>query len=629
MNSLPHPETIRKWYQNLNGHPGITKEAINTLKVKNDKANSEGKNLYFNLVIDEMSIKRLIEWDGKKYTGFVDLGTGTDSDELPEAQYALVFLVTCINDHYKIPVAYYFIHSLTGAERANLLKQCLIVLHEANVRIVSVTVDGAASNIAMLNNMGANLTIKDLIPYFIHPISKEKIFVLLDACHMLKLIRNAFASNGILWDNNGQIICWKYLESLVYLQEKEGLHASTKIRRRHLNWQKEKMKVSIAAQVFSTSVANALIFCEQDLHLPEFIGCGATANFCLQINNIFDLLNSRNRFSKNQSARCITPENYNEVCEQIENYCNYLQELKDTNGLILQSNRKTGFFGLILCMKSVSEICKLLFSDNNFKYLMTYKLSQDHLETFFSAVRSRGGFNNNPTAKQFITSYKRLLVHADVDISKYANNIVIDETIVLNVSAATLSTNEGIDNLTQDDIDIYDSINGSDHDYLFHNVWLCSEYVEDVVTYIAGFIAKSVTKIIKCEICASYLIQEKVLSHLQKRKCRGGLISASEDVVTTCLIAEKVFRTHCNLLNARNIIPKLLIKTIAIIPSNVFKNDTHLYDQSPLADHRRQLLKIILTKYFNLRLHHEGSSRKNAIIRIRSLYTKLILHKNQ
>jgi len=123
MNSLPHPETIRKWYQNLNGHPGIAKEAINTLKVKIDKANSEDKKLYFNLVIDEMSIKRQIEWDGKKYTGFVDLGTGTDSDELPEAQYALVFLVTCINDHYKIPVAYYFIHSLTGAERANLLKQ--------------------------------------------------------------------------------------------------------------------------------------------------------------------------------------------------------------------------------------------------------------------------------------------------------------------------------------------------------------------------------------------------------------------------------------------------------------------------------------------------------------------------
>ena len=150
MNSLPHPETIRRWYQNLNGLPGITKAAINTLKLMIEKASSENKNLYFNLVIDEMSIKRQIEWDGNKVTGFVDLGTGTDNDELPEAQYALVFMVTCINSRYKIPIAYYFIHSLTGAERANLLKQCLLVLHEANVHIVSVTVDGAASNIAIV-----------------------------------------------------------------------------------------------------------------------------------------------------------------------------------------------------------------------------------------------------------------------------------------------------------------------------------------------------------------------------------------------------------------------------------------------------------------------------------------------
>jgi len=59
------------------------------------------------------------------------------------------------------------------------------------------------------------------------------------------------------------------------------------------------MKVSIAAQVLST---NVLIFCEQDLQLCKFANAGATAKFCLQINNIFDLLNSRNRFCKNQFA---------------------------------------------------------------------------------------------------------------------------------------------------------------------------------------------------------------------------------------------------------------------------------------------------------------------------------------
>lgn len=53
-----------------------------------------------------MCIKRKLDWDGKKYIEFVDLGTNIDTDELPQAQYALVFLVTYINARYKIPIAY-------------------------------------------------------------------------------------------------------------------------------------------------------------------------------------------------------------------------------------------------------------------------------------------------------------------------------------------------------------------------------------------------------------------------------------------------------------------------------------------------------------------------------------------
>lgn len=61
MNSLPHPETIRKWYQKCDGTPGITKESIDTLKLKICEANSKGKILYFNLSIDEMCIKRKLD----------------------------------------------------------------------------------------------------------------------------------------------------------------------------------------------------------------------------------------------------------------------------------------------------------------------------------------------------------------------------------------------------------------------------------------------------------------------------------------------------------------------------------------------------------------------------------------
>lgn len=129
-------------------------------------------------------------------------------------------------------------------------------------------------------------------------------------------------------------------------------------------------------------------------------------------------------------------------------------------------------------------------------------------------------------------------------------------------------------------------ITKNDHDYLFHNIWLCSDYIENVNGYIAGFIVKKIIKLIKCEICISVLTCNESLSYLQKRKCYGGLTSASEDVIITCLLAEKVFRTYPNIFNVKNVILKLLVKAMSEILSNIFNNNTHLFDQNPLSDHR-------------------------------------------
>jgi len=55
------------------------------------------------------------------------------------------------------------------------------------------------------------------------------------------------------------------------------------------------------------------------------------------------------------------------------------------------------------------------------KFLLSYKFSQDHLEMLFSAIRSKGAFNNNPTVSQFEAAYKSLLVHAQIKTSHNAN----------------------------------------------------------------------------------------------------------------------------------------------------------------------------------------------------------------
>ena len=54
------------------------------------------------------------------------------------------------------------------------------------------------------------------------------------------------------------------------------------------------MKVKIAKQTLSESVACALEFCANDLNLDDFAGVKSTVYFLCQINNMFDISNSRN-----------------------------------------------------------------------------------------------------------------------------------------------------------------------------------------------------------------------------------------------------------------------------------------------------------------------------------------------
>ena len=89
----------------------------------------------------------------------------------------------------------------------------------------------------------------------------KKIYVLLDVCHMLKLVRNTLGSYRILIDKDDNKVCWKYIIELQKLQDKEGLRLGNKLKLAHIQWQQQKMKVNLAAQSLSSSVADAIEYC--------------------------------------------------------------------------------------------------------------------------------------------------------------------------------------------------------------------------------------------------------------------------------------------------------------------------------------------------------------------------------
>lgn len=341
--------------------PGISDEALKTVIYKVQNAREKNKNLIFNITFDEMCIKKKIDWDGKQLHGFIDMGVKVekiaDNDSLPFATQVLLFMF------FKIPIAFYLIKSLNGIEKANLLNNILRVLYEKEINVISVTFDGAASNIAMSEILGAKLkqiNVESIVPYFYHPINKDKrIYIFYDPCHVLKFVRNAISKENIV-NKDGNIISWYYLKELVELQDVQKLHVANKIRRRHVNFYNEKMKVNLAAQTLSNSVADALNFVEYDLKISRFLGASATATFCKNFNDMFDILNSRNLFNKVENKRAITKDTLN-IKDKATYFIDYIVSLKIRNIPVLQSSVKLSFIGFIINLQNVIALAEELF----------------------------------------------------------------------------------------------------------------------------------------------------------------------------------------------------------------------------------------------------------------------------
>lgn len=182
-------------------------------------------------------------------------------------------------------------NGLNGKQKCSLVSQCIQLIHETGAFVVSLTFDGAPSNVSMANILGCQTEFEILKPFF--SFNEKNIYIFYDYCHMLKLVRNTFGERKNFIDDKGELIKWDFIKKLENLQNSEGLHLGNKIRKAHIHFFKQKMKVKLAVQLLSNSVADALSYCEEELGLEEFKGCQPTCKFIRIFNNVFDILNSR------------------------------------------------------------------------------------------------------------------------------------------------------------------------------------------------------------------------------------------------------------------------------------------------------------------------------------------------
>lgn len=90
--------------------------------------------------------------------GYVDYGNDIHIEEKDSlANESLVFMLVAFNGKWKWPIGYFLKKSLSAAILAELILTALSLTSESDLKVRSITCDGARVNVSALNKLGCNI----------------------------------------------------------------------------------------------------------------------------------------------------------------------------------------------------------------------------------------------------------------------------------------------------------------------------------------------------------------------------------------------------------------------------------------------------------------------------------------
>ncbi|KAE8744258.1 hypothetical protein FOCC_FOCC009074, partial [Frankliniella occidentalis] len=597
-NAIPCERSLNRWYSASDGDAGFTESSFDFIhRISREK----NRTLPVTLMVDDMAIRKKVVVSGSTITGFPDFGPEFEhlaamlskqknekesTDGRPRlAKEVCVFMVVCLDLKLKLPVGYFLHDKLCGAQLVELAKECMKKLFAVGALVKAIVSDGNAANKKMAKLFGCNVKpvkrvsntatrgkgkqkkkdkgMTSLVQsekfqtFFYHPSDlTTKVYYIMDVCHMLKLVRNALAARKKLKDADGNIVSWHYITKLHNLQVQNGLRLTNRLSEKHIKWYANKQKVSIAAQTLSGSVASSLKFCSM-IKEPGFQNVSATAKFLSVFNSLFDILNSYtlSSYGLKLPMSLVNENMWSSAFEECSKYILSLQ-IREKGGnkfhSVFEDDRSTCFEGFLVAISSVRGLFDDLVRSGQMKFLLTYRLSQDHLETFFCKVRQRHGCDNNPSAMQFKGSYKRLLLGAEVQGSKAANVIQQEVIPLLNAQEMrkAVKTKKMIKKEKEQEHrkrHVESLVTLADHfsNCSVPNLASLDKITSATVCYIAGFVVKRISELSRCSLCKGALESElgmensgDFLNYIAFKSVNNGLTVPNAEVVNICAMTE-------------------------------------------------------------------------------------------
>ena len=188
------------------------------------------------------------------------------------------------------------------------------------------------------------------------------------------------------------------------------------------------MKVCFAAQVLSSTVANALEMLYGD-------ATSETVTFIRHMNKFFDCLNTRSFDEaarlRNADVKPLTTADDPRLDYLLQKFLGYFEEWKQSvanrPGNFTKGDRSAmqlsyqTLEGIEMTVRSVVECVRYCLSEG-MSFVLTNRFNQDPIEQHFGMQRFGGGCNKNPTLDKFNNTMVRLRTAGSQAIAPFSGN---------------------------------------------------------------------------------------------------------------------------------------------------------------------------------------------------------------
>ena len=451
---LPHPNTLKSYINFTDQCPGINSDIFYLLVQEFGLDDAKESKANVAIVWDEIKIKSglAVTKGTGKVVGFCSTGDLNEelqnlefgSEKKPQlATHVIVLMVRSLMGRHSIPVTWYPCEGFTSTQLWEPVWKVTHILEDLDFKVRAWICDGATPNrlFFRLHSIPNLMPVEESYCYCTaNPYDDSRlIFFICDVPHLLKTVRNNLEnSHGNLNSKNlmknGKWIKWPHIVSTVKEDMSRSLQKLPKLKEEHINLSPQlRMRVRLAAQVLSKSMANALAM-RNDPELEE------TANFCEIIDKWFDCLNGRYSGQEIQTKK---PElaAYKLANDWRLNWLEgtflaWLSEWEaqvmaipnltrtERNHLLLSYQTMEG---LRITTKSFVVLIPILLGENGAEFILPEKLNQDRLESFFGKIRRSVGDSDNPTVYEVGSRFLALLVSNTICLKPANANVQVLE----------------------------------------------------------------------------------------------------------------------------------------------------------------------------------------------------------